>query len=159
MTLGKLIVAALCISLVTSAAAGLFLNSDVIELDSATYKEHGHEGVWFIMYYITGCRGCHMVADTWKTTATNLKGKVRVAALDLQAQKADVAALRGFPTIRFLVNGQFREENVAVERTPVALTDYALGRLKQLQDEGAETPSAERPVRHATERSDRPTKT
>ena len=102
MGLHKLIVVTICLCLVSAL---LYDDSDVIELTADNYAKEINEGVWFIKYYISGCGGCHMMVDAWKETATALLGKVRVAAIDLKGAGVSVPKLRGFPTIRFMING------------------------------------------------------
>lgn len=129
MSIAKIIVATVCISLV---AAGLYPNTDVIEL-GPTYATDINEGLWFIKYYISGCGGCHSMKEVWKKTATALKGTVRVAGIDLQEHKADVARLTGFPTIRFMVNGKIQDQYKG-DRTVEAFSKFALDNLKKYEE-------------------------
>lgn len=131
MKLARTLAVLLCVWL---ASANLFENSDVVDFNKEGYESQIKEGTWFIVYYISGCRGCHMMKDAWKETAKALKGQVRVAALDLQRFPIGVERLNGFPTIRWLVDGTIVNQYTG-ERTTKDLVAYATNMLQKTEQQ------------------------
>jgi len=80
---------------------------DVIVLTDSTFEETTKQGVWLVEFYAPWCGHCKRLAPIWEELATAAKGKFNVAKVDCTVEK-DVATkqgVRGFPTIKLLVNG------------------------------------------------------
>jgi len=71
--------------------------------------------------------------DAWKETSTALRGKVRVAEIDLKGHRIDVPHLTGFPTIRWIVNGNI-EDQYHRETTMEAFSKFAFEKLKKQKE-------------------------
>merc|ERR1711934_965897 len=99
-------VVALCL-LVSCALA-----SDVIVLSDANFPSAGPSSndAWIIKFYAPWCGHCRSLAPTWDSLASELKGKVKVAKMDVTADSSltgKVYSVRGFPTIIRFHQGKY----------------------------------------------------
>ena len=60
-------------------------------------------GDWFIKFYAPWCGHCKRLAPTWEEVATELKGQVNVAKVDVTENRAlgKQFGVKGFPTLLF----------------------------------------------------------
>ncbi|EIE27015.1 hypothetical protein COCSUDRAFT_83574 [Coccomyxa subellipsoidea C-169] len=73
-----------------SGSAGLFDHSNVIKLDSSTFKEKVADGrVYFIKFFAPWCGHCKKLAPTWSQLADNYKNSkdVVIAQVDCTSAK------------------------------------------------------------------------
>lgn len=70
------------------------------------------------------------MAPEWEKAASSLKGIVNLAAIDASGQNINVPGLQGFPTIRFLVDGNEKEYKGG--RTARDFVAYALEEVKKV---------------------------
>lgn len=108
--------------------------SDVTEIKSAQQLEELLNGgrPMLLKFYGTSCKACHAMVGDYKAAATKLKGKLQLAAFNLQAIPKEEAtaiaqALRVqvIPTIRFSSGtGDFLEFG-GQDRTEAALVAFA----------------------------------
>ena len=82
-------------------------DGDVIELNESNF-EHltqintgATTGDWFIKFYAPWCGHCKRLAPTWEEVATELKGEVNVAKVDVTQNRAlgKQYGIKGFPTL------------------------------------------------------------
>ena len=87
--------------------------SDVVELNLDNF-EHDTQvstgattGDWFVEFYAPWCGHCKKLAPIWEAVATELKGKVNVAKVDVTANGAlgKRFAIKGFPALKFFSQG------------------------------------------------------
>ncbi|XP_054719753.1 protein disulfide-isomerase A6 homolog [Uloborus diversus] len=82
---------------------------DVIELTDSNFKETvlDSNDMWLVEFYAPWCGHCQKLAPHWADAATELKGKVKLGALDatvhtIMSRKYEI---KGFPTIKFFPQG------------------------------------------------------
>lgn len=80
---------------------------DVVELDESNFEKltqlntGSTTGDWFIKFYAPWCGHCKRLAPTWEEVATELKGEVNVAKVDVTQNRAlgKQYGIKGFPTL------------------------------------------------------------
>jgi len=112
--------------------------SDVIELTDSNFDKQVLDGkdVWLVEFFAPWCGHCQRLKPIWEEVATELKGKVKVGALDATVHQAQASKyeVKGFPTIKAFINGVPEEYNGG--RTKEDLVQFALAKL----DENAPAP-------------------
>uniref|UniRef100_A0A1L8DU79 protein disulfide-isomerase n=1 Tax=Nyssomyia neivai TaxID=330878 RepID=A0A1L8DU79_9DIPT len=83
---------------------------DVIELTDANFDKLvlNSDDVWLVEFFAPWCGHCKNLAPHWAKAATDLKGKVKLGALDatVHQQKASEYGVQGYPTIKFFPGGK-----------------------------------------------------
>ncbi|CEG44200.1 RxLR-like protein [Plasmopara halstedii] len=113
--------------------------SSVIKLSDDTFNEMvlNSGEVWLVEFYAPWCGHCKALAPEWEQAALNLKGSVKVAAIDGDANKHKSAeyGVKGFPTIKvFGPNAMGPEDSDTYqgERTASAITEFGLSAVDSL---------------------------
>lgn len=85
-------------------------SSDVIELTESDFDEKvlKSEDLWLVEFYAPWCGHCKNLAPVWAEVATELKGKVKVGAVDATVYQtlSQRYQVRGFPTIKVFNAGK-----------------------------------------------------
>ncbi|KAH7639770.1 Protein disulfide-isomerase A6 [Dermatophagoides farinae] len=93
-----------------SSGSGGSKSNDVIELTESNFDEKvlKSDDLWLVEFYAPWCGHCKNLAPIWAEVATELKGKVRVAAVDATVHQslASRYEIRGFPTIKVFAAGK-----------------------------------------------------
>ncbi|XP_077281267.1 protein disulfide-isomerase A6 homolog CaBP1 [Temnothorax americanus] len=83
---------------------------DVIELTDENFDKTvlNSEDMWLVEFYAPWCGHCKNLAPEWAAAATELKGKVKLGALDatVNTLKASKYEIKGYPTIKFFAPGK-----------------------------------------------------
>ncbi|XP_033123400.1 protein disulfide-isomerase A6-like isoform X2 [Anneissia japonica] len=83
---------------------------DVIELTDSNFEELviGSEDHWLVEFFAPWCGHCKNLAPEWDSAATQLKGKVKLGALDATVHTivAGRYGVRGYPTIKYFAHGK-----------------------------------------------------
>lgn len=85
-------------------------SEDVIELTDSNFEETvlKSDDMWLVEFYAPWCGHCKNLAPHWAKAATELKGKVKLGALDATEHTiiSRKYGVQGFPTINFFASGR-----------------------------------------------------
>uniref|UniRef100_A0A348G610 protein disulfide-isomerase n=1 Tax=Odontomachus monticola TaxID=613454 RepID=A0A348G610_ODOMO len=113
-------------------------SKDVIELTDENFEKMvlNSEDMWLVEFYAPWCGHCKNLAPEWATAATELKGKVKLGALDatVNTLKASRYNIKGYPTIKYFPPGK-KDADSAQEydggRTSGDIVNWALEKLSE----------------------------
>lgn len=84
--------------------------NDVVELTDANFEQMvlKSNDLWLVEFFAPWCGHCKNLEPHWKAAASELKGKVRLGALDATVHTviAGKFGIQGFPTIKFFGAGE-----------------------------------------------------
>ncbi|XP_049873843.1 protein disulfide-isomerase A6 homolog [Pectinophora gossypiella] len=84
--------------------------SDVVELTDSNFKEKvlDSDEMWLVEFFAPWCGHCKNLEPHWAKAATELKGKIKVGALDatVHSSTASRYQVQGYPTIKFFPAGK-----------------------------------------------------
>ncbi|XP_055855238.1 protein disulfide-isomerase A6 homolog [Episyrphus balteatus] len=93
-----------------SGDSGSSSSNDVIELTDANFDKLvlQSDDVWLVEFFAPWCGHCKNLEPQWAKAAKELKGKVKLGALDatVHQAKAQEYGVRGYPTIKFFPAGK-----------------------------------------------------
>lgn len=85
-------------------------SKDVIELTDSNFESLvlDSEDVWLVEFFAPWCGHCKNLAPEWAKAATELKGKVKLGAVDatVHSNWAQKYGVRGYPTIKYFAGGK-----------------------------------------------------
>ncbi|XP_046671833.1 protein disulfide-isomerase A6 homolog isoform X3 [Homalodisca vitripennis] len=111
---------------------------DVVELTDSNFDELvlESEDMWLVEFFAPWCGHCKNLAPHWAQAATELKGKVKLGAVDATVHqvKASRYGVQGYPTIKFFAPG--KKDSSSVEdynggRTANDIVNWALDKLAE----------------------------
>uniref|UniRef100_A0A182N5Z6 Protein disulfide-isomerase A6 homolog n=1 Tax=Anopheles dirus TaxID=7168 RepID=A0A182N5Z6_9DIPT len=119
-------------------SSGSGSKDDVVELTDANFDKLvlGSEEAWLVEFYAPWCGHCKNLAPHWEKAATELKGKVKLGALDatVHQQKMSEYGVQGFPTIKYFPAGT-KNRNGAEDynggRTSSDIVNWALDKYTE----------------------------
>nr|CAH7745703.1 unnamed protein product [Callosobruchus chinensis] len=111
-------------------------DKDVIELTDSNFKRLviDSDDMWLVEFYAPWCGHCKNLAPHWAKAATELKGKVKLGALDATVHQvmSQKYGIQGFPTIKlFASNAKDAPENYDGGRTASDIVSWALDKLSE----------------------------
>ncbi|KAK9916761.1 hypothetical protein WJX75_006663 [Coccomyxa subellipsoidea] len=114
----------------------MFDHSNVVKLDSTTFKEKVADGrVYFIKFFAPWCGHCKKMAPTWSQLADSYKSnkEVVIAQVDCTTAKdvCEKAEVTGYPSLKSYYNGE-SHATFRGGRTLEALKNYVDGAVKEL---------------------------
>ncbi|KAK2143891.1 hypothetical protein LSH36_804g00025 [Paralvinella palmiformis] len=84
-------------------------SDDVIELNDQNFEKMvlQSDDMWLVEFFAPWCGHCKNLAPQWASAATELKGKVKLGALDatVNTVMANRFGVRGYPTIKYFPAG------------------------------------------------------
>ncbi|XP_058448049.1 protein disulfide-isomerase A6 homolog [Malaya genurostris] len=117
----------------SSDSSGSSDSKDVIELTDSNFDKLvlNSDDVWLVEFFAPWCGHCKNLAPHWAKAATELKGKVKLGALDATVHtiKAQQYGVQGYPTIKFFPGG-LKDRDAAQEydggRTASDIVNWAM---------------------------------
>ncbi|XP_061708412.1 protein disulfide-isomerase A6 homolog [Cydia pomonella] len=112
--------------------------SDVITLTDSNFKELvlDSEDLWLVEFFAPWCGHCKNLEPHWAKAATELKGKVKLGALDATVHQAMASRyqVQGYPTIKLFPSGRKTSDSVEDYnggRTSSDIVTWALDKLAE----------------------------
>ncbi|XP_045524723.1 protein disulfide-isomerase A6 homolog [Pieris brassicae] len=112
--------------------------SDVITLTDSNFKEMvlDSDDMWLVEFYAPWCGHCKNLEPHWAKAATELKGKVKLGAVDATVDQmmASRYQVQGYPTIKFFAGGKKTSDSVEDYnggRTSSDIVSWALEKLAE----------------------------
>ncbi|XP_075545993.1 protein disulfide-isomerase A6 homolog isoform X2 [Dermacentor variabilis] len=94
----------------TSGGSGSSGKGDVVELDDSNFEELvlKSDDLWLVEFFDPWCGRCKDLAPHWAKAATELKGKVKLGAVDATVHQGLAAQydVKGYPTIKYFPAGK-----------------------------------------------------
>jgi len=123
----------------------------VVNLDSASFEEQvlGTEDVWLVEFFAPWCGHCKSLAPEWAKASQELKGKVKLGAVDatVESSLAQRYGVQGYPTIKVFKSGPNRDpSDYQGGRTASDIVRFALN----LYEVAAPAPEVEQLLSHAS---------
>ena len=82
---------------------------EVVELTESNFKKLvlGSEDMWLVEFFAPWCGHCKNLAPHWSKAAKELKGKVKLGAVDATVHQslAQQYGVQGYPTIKYFPQG------------------------------------------------------
>jgi len=90
--------------------------ADVVELTDANFNSLvlDSDDMWLVEFYAPWCGHCKNLAPHWAQAASEMKGKVKLGALDatVHSSKSSEYGVQGFPTIKYFGPGKKDKNSV-----------------------------------------------
>ncbi|GLV37609.1 calcium-binding protein 1 [Carabus blaptoides fortunei] len=113
-------------------------SNDVVELTDNNFDKlvMESEDMWLVEFFAPWCGHCKNLAPHWADAATQLKGKIKVGALDatVHTVKAKQYEIQGYPTIKVFASGKKDRNSVSDYnggRTGNDIVQWALEQLAE----------------------------
>lgn len=105
-------------------------DSDVIQLGSHNFDKEvkDSEDLWMMEFYAPWCGHCKNLKSDWEQAATELKGKVKVGAVDCTAHESLCGefGVQGFPTLKYFGSNKKHPEPYNGARDAASIVAFAL---------------------------------
>jgi len=93
----------------SSGGSGSGSDKDVVELTEANFESLvlKSDDIWLVEFFAPWCGHCKNLAPEWARAATELKGKVKLGAVDatVHGSLAQRYQVQGYPTIKYFAAG------------------------------------------------------
>lgn len=115
-----------------------FGEDDVIELTDDNFDKLviNSEDMWLVEFFAPWCGHCKNLAPEWASAASELKGKVKMGALDatIHTKKAAQYGIKGYPTIKYFAAGKKTKQSAEEfdgGRTSKDIINWALDKVAE----------------------------
>lgn len=107
--------------------------ADVVELTDANFESEvgDSDKMVLVEFFAPWCGHCKKLAPEWAKAATELKGKVKIAALDatIHTITAQRYGIRGYPSIKMFAAGSTEAQDYEGGRTASDIIAWAMERV------------------------------
>mmetsp|Transcript_11091 Transcript_11091/g.23921 ORF Transcript_11091/g.23921 Transcript_11091/m.23921 type:complete len:457 (+) Transcript_11091:59-1429(+) len=108
---------------------GFYSGTDVVTLTDSNFEDEvtNSDDLVFVEFYAPWCGHCQRLKPDWIEAATELKGKVKVAAVDCTAHQSACGqfGVRGYPTIKFFGTDKQNPEDYQAGRDAGSIVSFA----------------------------------
>ena len=120
-----------CLLVLSTAVSALYkFPGPVVELTASNFKSEvlDSDSMWLVEFYAPWCGHCKQLAPSWELAAKQLKGVVKVGAVDMDAHGSvgQPYGVQGFPTIKFFGNDKKKPLDYQSGRDADSIRKYAL---------------------------------
>jgi len=109
--------------------------ADVVELTDSNFESEVFKSDKMVLveFFAPWCGHCKKLAPEWAKAATELKGKVKIAALDATVHTVTASryGIRGYPTIKMFQAGSTEAQEYDGGRTASDIIAWALDRVSE----------------------------
>lgn len=116
-------------------------SGDVFELNSANFERLvlQSDNIWIVEFYAPWCGHCQTLAPEYKKAAAQLKGVVKMGAVNVDEEKSlgGQYGIKGFPTIKIFSTNKKSPTEFSGARTAKGLIDAALAEIKRKVEGGS----------------------
>lgn len=108
---------------------------DVVTLTDSNFEDEvlESEDMWLVAFYAPWCGHCKNLAPQWASAARELKGKVKLGAVDATAHSvySNRYGVRGYPTIKVFSQGKKDGDSMEYDggRTSGDIVSWAIDKL------------------------------
>ena len=90
------------------------------------------DSLWLVEFYAPWCGHCKNLAPSWELAAKQLKGVVKVGAVDMTTDQEIGAPydVKGFPTLKWFGFDKKKPEDYNAGRDADAIREFAIGKIK-----------------------------
>ncbi|PAV77896.1 hypothetical protein WR25_13991 [Diploscapter pachys] len=112
-------------------------DKDVVELTDANFEQLvlNSKDMWLVEFFAPWCGHCKNLEPHWKAAATELKGKVKLGALDatVHTTVANKFGIKGFPTIKYFAPGSDADDAVDYDggRSTSDIVNWATSKVQE----------------------------
>jgi protein disulfide-isomerase A6 len=114
-----------------SGSGGSGGSGDVVTLTQSNFEEQVFNGkdVWLVEFFAPWCGHCKKLAPVWAEAAGQLKGKVKLGAVDCTVEQSlgSQYQIKGYPTIKVFLPGQKEPQDYQGGRDTHSIVSYAEG--------------------------------
>uniref|UniRef100_A0A915C0J1 Protein disulfide-isomerase A6 homolog n=1 Tax=Parascaris univalens TaxID=6257 RepID=A0A915C0J1_PARUN len=110
---------------------------EVIELTDSNFEElvlHSKDA-WMVEFFAPWCGHCKALKPHWDQAATELKGKIKLGALDATVHQvmASRFGIKGFPTIKYFAPGSGADDAIDYDggRSSSDIVQWALNKIAE----------------------------
>jgi len=120
----------------SGGSGGSGSDKDVVELTESNFDKlvMQSDDMWLVEFFAPWCGHCKSLAPHWASAASQLKGKVKLGAVDatVHGGLASRYGVRGYPTIKYFAQGKKSDaEEYDGGRTTGDITSWALSKFEE----------------------------
>eukprot|EP01023_Acetabularia_acetabulum_P004805 TRINITY_DN12033_c0_g1_i1.p1 TRINITY_DN12033_c0_g1~~TRINITY_DN12033_c0_g1_i1.p1 ORF type:complete len:466 (+),score=101.85 TRINITY_DN12033_c0_g1_i1:119-1516(+) len=119
-----------------SSDSGFYGGTPVVSLSDSDFHDEvtSSDDLWLVEFYAPWCGHCKNLKGDWIEAAGQLKGKVKLGAINCDEEKSVCSefGVRGFPTIKWFGTDKDKPKDYDQPREAAAIVQFALQRWTKL---------------------------